>query len=94
MRIVYLRSARPGLRWFANYYTNVFPEGGPNAKQRFDAIEKLLLGNPFAGHKVGDGNIRLFSITKTPFGIFYRVADDRIEVIEVRDHRSGRLTKN
>jgi hypothetical protein len=54
MRIVYLPPSKSGLAWFLKYYETVFPEWGPNALTRFDAMERLLVFNPLVGHKVSE----------------------------------------
>jgi hypothetical protein len=88
MRIVYLRTAKPGLEWFLHYYSKVFPEGNDNALARFDAMERLLEDNPHVGQKFGDRGARTLPIIRTPFGVVYRVKGDQIRVIKIVDYRS------
>jgi hypothetical protein len=88
MRIVYLRTSKPGLEWFLNYYGKVFPEGNANAVARFDAMERLLETNPHVGQKFGDSGARILPIIRTPFGVVYRVEGDQIRVIKIVDYRS------
>ena len=88
MRIVYLRTSKPGLEWFLQYYGKVFPEGNANAVARFDAMERLLETNPHVGQKFGDGGARILPIVRTSFGIVYRVKGDQIRVVKIVDYRS------
>jgi hypothetical protein len=55
MRIVYLRTSKPGIEWFLQYYGKVFPEGNVHAVARFGAMERLLEENPHLGQRFGDG---------------------------------------
>ena len=89
MRIVYLRTAKPGLEWFLQYYGKVFPEGNAKAIAQFDAMERLLEANPHVGQKFGDGGARILPIARTPFGIVYRVMGGQIRVMKIVDYRSG-----
>lgn len=88
MRVIYLRSALPDLAWFRAYYGSVFPEGERNALLQRRAVERLLKENPFVGRIVQeDTGARAFQITRTPFTLYYRVREDRIEVLRVWDAR-------
>jgi plasmid stabilization system protein ParE len=89
MRIVYLASAKPGLRWFHRYYASVFPEGKAMADRRFLGVQTLLKSNPRAGHEseIVPG-AREFPVPQTPFGFVYQIKDERIEVLLVVDNRS------
>ena len=89
MRIVYLRSSKPGLEWFLKYYGKVFPEGESNALARFDAMERWLKASPHVGQMIGEGEARIMPITRTPFGIIYRVKGDHIRVMKIIDYRSS-----
>ncbi|MGV3552310.1 type II toxin-antitoxin system RelE/ParE family toxin [Rhizobium sp.] len=88
MKIIYLRSALPDLVWFRTYYEAIFPDGERHALLQRRAVERLLRENPFAGHVVGDNpEARQFPIAQTPFVMFYRVLDGRIEILRVWDGR-------
>jgi hypothetical protein len=89
VRIVYLRTSKPGLEWFLQYYGKVFPEGNANALVRFDAMERLLEANPHVGQKISDGSTRILPITRTPFGIVYRVRGNYVRVLKIIDYRSN-----
>ncbi len=90
MRLVYLASAKPGLRRFHRYYTEVFPEGKAHADRRFLAVQTLLKSNPRAGHEseIVPG-AREFPVPQTPFTYVYQIRDDRIEIMLVADNRSN-----
>ena len=86
--MIFLPSARPGLRWFHKYYTSVFTAGKGNADRQFLTMKKVLLAMPEAGRQIGVKNYRLYGITKTPFSAIYRVVEDRIEIMHIYDQRS------
>jgi plasmid stabilization system protein ParE len=89
MKLVYLASAKPGLRWFHRYYTSAFPEGKAKADRRFLAVQTLLKTNPHAGHEseIVPG-AREFPVPKTPFSYVYQIKGERIEVLLIADNRS------
>jgi toxin ParE1/3/4 len=89
MKIVFLASTVPDLRWFKTYYSSVFPDGGARADHQFRSLQHLLKTNPNIGHpsEKGDG-VREFHVPRTPFTFVYRVRDDRIEILRVLDTRA------
>jgi plasmid stabilization system protein ParE len=89
MKLVFLASAVPDLRWFKAYYVSVFPDGRERADRQFLAIQSLLKANPYIGHPSDkiDG-AREHHVLRTPFTFLYRVRDDRIEVMRVLDTRA------
>lgn len=90
MRIVYLPSTTRDLAWFRHYYTSVFPEGETRAKQQFGNIVHALSANPYLGHPFeSDAVIRELHIPRTPFTLYYRVTEERIEVLRLWDERQG-----
>lgn len=89
MKIIYLASAKPDLRWFKHYYMSRFPEGRRNADTQFLSTKALLLANPFVGHSVENiEGARIYSIPRTPFSFVYRVTEEAVEVVRVLDTRS------
>ena len=88
MKIVFLASAAPDLRWFKYYYLKVFPEGRVKADNHFLTTKKTLAANPFAGHASENiEDAREYHILRTPFTFVYHVKPDRIEVLRVLDMR-------
>jgi plasmid stabilization system protein ParE len=88
MRVVYLQSTARGLVWFQKYYTTIFPEGGRLAREQLKQAELNLVDNPMIGRSINEQSLRLVRLARTPFSLVYRVAADRIEIIDVIDHRS------
>ena len=89
MKIVFLASARPDLRWFKHYYMSRFPEGRQNADAQFLKTKELLSSNPHIGHPAeGIGGVRVYTIARTPFSFVYRVTEGAIEVLRVLDSRA------
>jgi plasmid stabilization system protein ParE len=89
MRIVYLKSALAGLRWYRRYYKNVFAEGAVRANAQFVASQQSLQDNPLIGHKIGDGRLREYPIARTPFVLVYRLRGDEIQIVRIRDGRAN-----
>ena len=95
MRLVFLASSAPDLRWFKTYYIKAFPDGKATAEKRFLAVQQLLKSNPHIGHpsrKVEGA--REHHVARTPFTVIYRVVADRIEILRVLDMRSDWDGKN
>lgn len=88
MRVAYLQSAARGLVWFQKYYTTIFPEGGRLAREQLKQTELNLVDNPRIGRSLNEQSLRLVRLARTPFSLVYRVVTDRIEIIDVIDHRS------
>ena len=88
MQIKFLESAVRDTRWFREYYNAVFPEGRTNARQSLKNLQGLLKANPFMGQSVeGLKGVRKFPVSRTPFVLIYRVAEDCMEVLRLRDTR-------
>jgi plasmid stabilization system protein ParE len=87
VRIVFLPTTRQDLAWFRRYYQSVFPDGDLTAKRHYQQTKLLLSTNPYAGHALGDGELRELTVLKTPFAFLYRIRDDRIEVVRLWDQR-------
>ena len=89
MKLTYLDSALEDLEWVRTYYERVFPEGAYAAAEHFRETESLLLAHPFSGPPDGPSGLRKKRVTDTPFNLIYRVSEDEVEIIRVRDSRSG-----
>ncbi len=89
MRLVYLKSALAGLRWYRRYYKFVFPEGAEGADARFVASHRSLRDNPQICHRLEDTSLRVYPIARTPFVIVYRVHGDEIQVVRIKDARGN-----
>lgn len=89
MRLIYLKSALAGLRWFRRYYKLVFPEGAERANAQFVVSHRSLRDNPLIGHKLEDRPLREYPIARTPFVIVYRLHGDEIQVVRIHDARSN-----
>jgi plasmid stabilization system protein ParE len=90
LKIVFLASARQDLDWYVEYYANVFPEGGRNAKQRYLKTKAVLRRFPEAGRKSDEEGLRELVIQKTPFMFVYAVRDTHIEILRLWDQRARR----
>ena len=90
MKLVFLASSKDDLRWFKQYYMNVFPEGSAKANNQFLALQKALKTNPYIGHPSVDvDGAREYPVLRTPFTFIYRINQGRIEIMRVIDNQSG-----
>ena len=95
MKIVFLSSALPDLRWFKLYYTRSFPAGRDNANRQFQTLLELLRNNPHIGRAYeGERGVRRYPVPRTPFTILYRARPEQIEILRVYDQRSNFSNKN
>ena len=91
MKIVFLPSAKPSVRWFNAYYGQVFPEGSANARKSMANAKRMLIAYPMSGTQIEGRRARLFQISKTPFAVIYRIGSDRIEILALHDSRSEHM---
>jgi plasmid stabilization system protein ParE len=89
MRIVFLPSSDEDVRWFTRYYRNIFPPGARNARARLEQTLVTLRATPRVGQLVAEPDQRRYRVLRTPFSIVYRIADDRIEILRIRDGRAS-----
>jgi plasmid stabilization system protein ParE len=90
MRVVYVRSTTPDLKWYRLYYVKAFPQGHKNALWQLKATEAVLSENPWIGRLYEGNEIRILNLPRTPFAFLYRVKQDQIEVIRVINQRADR----
>jgi plasmid stabilization system protein ParE len=88
MKLIYLDSARPDLAWLRIYYGSVFPEGAAHASARYIKTIDILQSSPYIGRSIGQDDLRRLPIPRTPFTVFYRVVEDRIEIVRIWDQRA------
>lgn len=90
MKIVYLASAKKDLRWFKQYYMQVFPQGREKADNHFLKTQQAIKENPKIGHPSERvATARELHIHRTPFTFIYRINGDYLEILRVLDGRSG-----
>lgn len=91
MKVVYLATAQPGLRWMKRYYREHPQLNDDRVYANFDAAIERLRSEPFAGHVFEDfDRVRELRISKSPFSILYTHQADTIYIIDVRDQRGLR----
>ncbi|MBO3761112.1 type II toxin-antitoxin system RelE/ParE family toxin [Ciceribacter sp. L1K22] len=91
MRLRYLATAEPGLRWLRSYYKS-------NPQLNRDAMlgslkkaEQMLRDFPESGETFEDFlRVREYHVGGTPFSLLYTIADDCVWIIDVRDTRGQR----
>jgi plasmid stabilization system protein ParE len=89
MKIVLLASTGPDFDWIADYYLHAFPEGGANAYRQLDRAFANLADNPHLGKPIAQTRYRQYSVPRTPFNLVYRIGDEALEILHIKDQRSG-----
>lgn len=91
MKIVYLETAIPGLRWMKRYYREQTQLDSARVFDNLKAARERLSTEPFAGRKFDDfENVRELRIAHSPFSILFTHRDDTIYIIDIRDQRGLR----
>ncbi|WP_185984042.1 type II toxin-antitoxin system RelE/ParE family toxin [Aureimonas mangrovi] len=90
MKVVFLPGAVRDLCWFRRYYEEIFRDGARRAGDHYRKALQALETMPHIGHPTPFGDVREFSIPRTPFAILCRLREDRIEIMRVIDERALR----
>jgi len=91
MRIQFLETSEPGIRWMRRYF-RVQPQLDKDAAiASFKNAKNLLRQEPYVGHVFDelDGVYEL-KISKTAFSILYTVKTNIAYIIDIRDQRGLR----
>lgn len=91
MKIQFLESSAPGIRWMRRYFREQPQLDQKAASESYKSTRNLLKQEPFIGH-IFDEMEGVFerSIAKTHFSILYTVNGDTIYIIDIRDQRGFR----
>ena len=91
MKIQFLETANPGIRWMRRYFHDQPQLDKQAASQSYKDTKKLLKQEPYIG-RIFDEKDGIFerSISKTHFSILYAVKDETIYIIDIRDQRGLR----
>ena len=95
MRLRYLATAEPGLRWFRRYYRKNQQLNLAKAIGALRRAEATLGEFPFTGEVYEDFEVvREQEILGTAFSLLYTVARDTVWVIDLRDQRGQRSAES
>jgi plasmid stabilization system protein ParE len=91
MKVVYSRRAIADLAEIAEYYSNkASPKTAQSIEHRFKDVIARICHAPESAPRVSQrSNVRVASVVRYPFRIFYRVRDDTIDILHIR-HTSRR----
>jgi toxin ParE1/3/4 len=91
MKPVYSRRALADLEEIAGYYsTNASPAIVDSIERRFREVIERICRVPDAAPRVSQrSHVRVVSVVRYPFRIFYRVRDDMVDILHIR-HTSRR----
>jgi len=91
MKLEYLRTSEPGLRWMREYYRRHPQLDTRRAAASLRTAETVLSGHPAAGRRFEDfETVREYLIQGTSFSLLYTVARDTVWIIDIRDQRGRR----
>ena len=91
MKLSYLATAEPGLRWFRQYYLKNPQLDRTKAIHALATAEATLIEFPFSGAVYEDFEaVREYKIVGTAFSLLYSVARENVWIIDVRDQRGQR----
>jgi hypothetical protein len=91
MRVEYLSTAQPGLRWMRAYFRRHSQLDVRRAAVSLRTAETVLREHPAAGRRFEDFEaVREYLIQGTSFSLIYTIARDTVWVIDVRDQRGQR----
>jgi len=91
MKIQFLESAAPGIRWMRRYFREQSQLDSQAASHSYKKTRSLIKQEPYIGH-VFDEIEGVFErkISKTQFSILYAVKADTVYIIDIRDQRGYR----
>lgn len=91
MKLRYLRTSEPGLRWMRTCFRRHSQLDLQRAAASLRTAETVLKEHPAAGRHYEDFEaVREFPIRNTSFSLLYTVARETVWVIDVRDQRGQR----
>jgi len=91
MKLVYSRRALSDIEAIASYYaTHASPAVAQAIEARFtDVIQRICRAPQSAPRLTQRSQVRVVSVVRYPFRIFYRVRNDTIDILHIR-HTSRR----
>ena len=91
MKIQFLESSAPGIRWMRRYFREQSQLNTKAASESFKKTRNMLKQDPYIGH-VFDEIDGVFEkeIRGTHFSILYAVKSETVYIIDIRDHRGLR----
>lgn len=91
MKVAYLATAEPGLRWMRSYYRRHPHLDVRRAAASLRTAELVLQEHPSAGRRFEDFDaVREYLVQGTSFSLLYTIARDTVWIIDVRDQRGRR----
>jgi plasmid stabilization system protein ParE len=91
MKLVYSRRALTDLTEISTYYTaSASPAVAASIGQRLEDVIARIIRAPESAPKVSQrSGVRVVTVVRYPFRIFYRVREDTIDILHIR-HTSRR----
>lgn len=91
MKLQFLDTSQPGLRWFRQYYRDNPQLDKQKAFGSFKKARNAIKENPYLGHTFDDfDQVYQYIIRETNFSILYTIKHEVIWVIDIRDARGLR----
>lgn len=91
MKLAYLETSDPGLRWMRSYYRRNPQLNRSKFLAALKRAEQTLCEFPMSGERFQDfGGVREYPIQGTAFSLLYTVSRETVWVIDIRDQRGLR----
>jgi toxin ParE1/3/4 len=84
VKVRFTRQARSDLKSILQYIRERNPTGARHVGQEFRRSLGIIAQYPFGAEATDDPELRVKTVAKYPYRIFYRVVGDEIEVWHVR----------
>ncbi|MEP5757789.1 MAG: type II toxin-antitoxin system RelE/ParE family toxin [Litoreibacter sp.] len=89
MQTKFLDGTKADLRWFKQYYSQVFPAGRTKADQQYRALLIFLKSQPYIGRPNEEWpGVFEYVLPRIPFTVLYRINDETIEIMRLYHQRS------
>ena len=91
MRLRYMPTSEPGLRWMRSYYRSHPQLNLKAVSAALRTVERTISDYPESAARFENfDRVREYHIPRTPFSLLYTVVSDEVLVIDVRDTRGQR----
>jgi toxin ParE1/3/4 len=82
--------ALANIRAIGTYVAKDNPAAADRLLDRMHALASMLGGHPLAGHTSDVRNVRVITMARDPYRLFYEIAADAVHIIHIR-HTSRRV---
>jgi plasmid stabilization system protein ParE len=84
VKVRYTSSALADLIEILTYLSDTSPVAADAALSRVDKAISTLSSFPYIGQEIDEADVRMLSLVRYPYLIFYRVISNEIEILHIR----------